>query len=88
MPIPLEMKKLRIAGFTEKGEARIVDETNRIVGYGELRLESYVEPEKGDVFDVELAVTWVPELTEPEDGEVDWDALPAVTPGAAARRWI
>ena len=67
--------RLRIAGFSAAGEARIVDERDRLVAYGELRLDAFSEPEPGDVFGVEVAITWVPDLREPED-DVDWDAFP------------
>jgi hypothetical protein len=67
--------RLRVTGFTANGEARIVDEHNRLVAFGELRVGAFTEPEPGDVFDVEVAITWVPEPREP-DGDVDWDAFP------------
>jgi hypothetical protein len=67
--------RLRIIGLTANGEARIVDEHNRLVAFGELRVGAFIEPELGDLFDVEVAITWVPELRAP-DGEVDWDDFP------------
>jgi len=69
------LMRLRITGFTAIGEARIVDEHNRLVAFGELRVAAFTEPEPGDVFDVEVAITWVPVLREP-NGEADWDAFP------------
>lgn len=67
----------RIAGFNDRGEARIVDEAGRLVGFGELLLEDAhltgVEP--GDLFGVALKVSWTPSLPDPDGVEIDWDGL-------------
>lgn len=79
----------RIAGFSDRGEARIVDEHGRQVAVGELRVETLTEPERGDLLGVELHVVWnkreqdeMYERVEPDlwDGtpvdRIDWDAFP------------
>jgi hypothetical protein len=71
---------MRIVGFNNRGEARIVDDEGRLVGFGELRLQDahITGVERGDRFDLEVVVTWVPELPDPDqldfDG-LDWDNL-------------
>ena len=70
----------RIAGFTDTGEVRIVDDHGRLVGYGELRLEDahLTGAERGDRFGLEVVVTWTPELPDPDDpgfDGIDWDRL-------------
>jgi hypothetical protein len=71
---------MRIAGFSERGEARIVDDEGRLVGYGELRLRDaeHGGVERGDRFEIDVVVTWVPELPDPDDTDfdsLDWDSL-------------
>jgi hypothetical protein len=71
---------MKIAGFNDRGEARIVNDDGRLVGYGELRLEDahLTGIERGDRFGLEVVVTWVSELPDPDgldfDG-LDWDGL-------------
>jgi hypothetical protein len=71
---------MRIGGFNERGEAKIVDDHGRLVGYGELRLEDAhitgIEP--GDTFPLEVHVTWLPPLPDPDEtdfDELDWGEL-------------
>jgi hypothetical protein len=71
---------MKIAGFTDRGEARIVDDEGRLVGYGELRLEDahLTGVDRGDRFALEVVVTWTPELPDPDAvdfDDVDWDNL-------------
>jgi len=71
---------VKIAGFNDRGEARIVDDQGRLVGFGELRLEDahLTGVERGDRFALEIVVTWTPELADPDDtdfGDIDWDEL-------------
>lgn len=67
----------RIAGFSDRGEARIVDADGRFVGFGELMVEDAhltgIEP--GDVFSLSLRITWTPELPDPDALDLDWDGL-------------
>ena len=67
----------RVAGFSDRGEARIVDAHGRVVGFGELVLEdahlSGLEP--GDTSPLSLRVTWTPELPDPDGLDIDWDGL-------------
>jgi hypothetical protein len=71
---------MKIAGFNDRGEARIVNDAGQLVGYGELRLEDahLTGIERGDRFALEVVVTWVAELPDPDgldfDG-LDWDGL-------------
>jgi hypothetical protein len=67
---------MRIAGFNERGEARILDDDGRLVGYGELRLEDahITGIDAGDRFPLEVVITWTPALPDPDD--VDFDDLP------------
>jgi hypothetical protein len=66
---------MRIAGFNAQGEARIVDDEGRLVGYGELRLvdADVTGIERGDHVALEVVVTWTPELPDPD--ELDFDGL-------------
>jgi hypothetical protein len=71
---------MRIGGFNERGEARIVDDQGRLVGFGELRLEDAditgIEP--GDRFALEVVVTWKATLPDPDEvdfDELDWSEL-------------
>ena len=71
---------MKIAGFTQSGEVRIVDDDGRLVGYGELRLQDahLTGIDRGDRFGLEVVVTWTPELPDPDDPDfpgVDWDRL-------------
>jgi hypothetical protein len=71
---------MKIAGFTDRGEARIVDDEGRLVGYGELRLEDahLTGVDRGDRFALEVVVTWTPELPDPDAvgfDDLDWDNL-------------
>jgi hypothetical protein len=71
---------MKIAGFNDRGEARIVDDEGRLVGYGELRLEDahLTGMERGDRFALEVVVTWVAELPDADDIDfdgLDWDNL-------------
>jgi hypothetical protein len=71
---------MRIAGFNDRGEARIVNDAGELVGYGELRLpDAHITGiERGDRFDLEVVVTWIPELPDPDDVDfdgLDWDGL-------------
>jgi hypothetical protein len=71
---------VKIAGFTDRGEVRIVDDQGRLAGYGELHLADahLTGMERGDRFPLEVAVTWIPALPDPDDpdfGEPDWDQL-------------
>jgi hypothetical protein len=71
---------MRIAGFSDRGEARIVDDNGRLVGYGELRLQDaeHTGVDRGDRFALEVVVTWTPELPDPDDTDfdaLDWDRL-------------
>ena len=67
----------RIAGFSDRGEARIVDAYGRLVGYGELLVDDahLTGMERGEVFALSLRVTWTPELPDPDCLDVDWDGL-------------
>jgi hypothetical protein len=71
---------MKIAGFNDRGEARIVNDEGQLVGYGELRLEDahLTGIERGDRFGLEVRITWVAELPDPDgldfDG-LDWDNL-------------
>jgi hypothetical protein len=72
--------KMRIAGFSERGEARIVDDEGRLVAYGELRIPDAdpLSVERGDRIALEVAITWIPELPDPDDTDfdaLDWDRL-------------
>ncbi len=68
---------LRIAGFNDHGEARILDDHGRLVGYGELVLADAgltgIDP--GDAFPLEVRVTWTPSLPDPDAVDIDWDGL-------------
>jgi hypothetical protein len=66
---------MRITGFTDRGEAKIVDDAGRLVGFGELRLQDahITGVERGDRFALEVVVTWTAELPDPDD--VDFDGL-------------
>jgi hypothetical protein len=71
---------MRIAGFNERGEARIVDDEGRLVAYGELRLPDahLTGIERDDRFELEIHITWVPELPDPDEVDfdgLDWDQL-------------
>lgn len=71
---------MRIVGFNDRGEARIVDDDGRFVGFGELRLEDahLTGIERGDRCALEVVITWTPELPDPDDLDVDgldWDSL-------------
>jgi hypothetical protein len=71
---------MKIAGFNDRGEARIVNDAGQLVGYGELRLEDahLTGIERGDRFGLEVVITWVPELPDPDDVDfdgLDWDNL-------------
>jgi hypothetical protein len=71
---------MKIAGFTDRGEARIIDDQGRLVGYGELRLQDahLTGVDRGDRFDLEVVITWTPELPDPDAvdfDDVDWDNL-------------
>ena len=71
---------MRIAGFNDRGEARIVNDEGRLVGYGELRLEDahLTGIERGDRFALEVVITWVAELPDPDELDfdgLDWDGL-------------
>jgi hypothetical protein len=71
---------MRIAGFNDRGEARIVDDAGRLVGVGELRIEdghlTGIDP--GDRLGLEIVITWTPQMPDPDqvdfDG-LDWDDL-------------
>jgi hypothetical protein len=70
----------RIAGFTESGEVRIVDDRGTLLAYGELRLENaeLTGIDRGDRFGLEVVITWTPELPDPDDPDfdgLDWDRL-------------
>jgi hypothetical protein len=66
---------MRIAGFNERGEIRIVDEDGRLAAYGELRLvdADLTGVVAGDRFGLEVHVTWAPTLPDPDD--LDFDGL-------------
>jgi hypothetical protein len=76
---------MRIAGFNDRGEARIVDQEGRLVGFGELRLEdaTLTGIERGDRFALEVVVTWtaadvdntLPDPDDPDFDGIDWDEL-------------
>ena len=78
---------MRIVGFNERGEARIVDHDGRVVGYGEVRLcdADTAGIERGDRFDLEVVITWtaaeLPDPAEdssaslPDPDDVDFDGL-------------
>ena len=67
----------RIAGFNDRGEARIVDEQGRVVAFGELELEDahLTGVDAGDSYALSLRVTWTPELPDPDAVDIDWDGL-------------
>jgi hypothetical protein len=75
---------MRIAGFNDRGEVRIVDDHGRLVAYGELRLEDahLTGVDTGDRFGLEVLVTWTfadrPEAADAAglDDEPDDAALP------------
>jgi hypothetical protein len=64
---------MRIAGFSDRGEARIVDDAGRTVGFGELRLvdAELTGVERGDRFELELRVTWTAEMPDPDKLDLD-----------------
>jgi hypothetical protein len=64
---------MRIAGFSDRGEARIVDEAGRLVGYGELRLvdAELTGFERGDCFELEVRITWVSDMPDPDTLDLD-----------------
>ena len=71
---------MRIAGFNARGEARIVDDEGRLVAYGELCLPDADAStmERGDRFALEVEITWIPELPDPDEVDfdgLDWDQL-------------
>jgi hypothetical protein len=68
---------LRIAGFSDRGEARIVDGEGRLVGFGALVLEDahLTGVEAGDTFPLTLRVTWTPHLPDPDEVDINWDGL-------------
>jgi hypothetical protein len=71
---------MRIAGFNDRGEVKIVDDEGRLAGYGELRLEDahMTGIDAGDRFALEVHVTWTPELPDPDDTDfdgLDWGQL-------------
>jgi hypothetical protein len=68
---------MRIAGFNERGEVRIVDADGRLAGYGELRLvdAEITGIEAGDRVGLEVVVSWTPTLPDPDDLDIDWDRL-------------
>jgi hypothetical protein len=69
---------MRIGGFNDRGEAKIVDENGRLVGYGELRLEDahITGIDRGDRFALEVVITWTEaERPEPDPEDVDFDGL-------------
>jgi hypothetical protein len=71
---------MRIAGFNERGEARIVDDEGRLVAYGEIHVvdADLLGVERGDRFDLEVRITWKPELPDPDEMDfdgLDWDQL-------------
>jgi hypothetical protein len=68
---------VRITGFNDAGEVRIIDDEGRLAGYGELRLEDahITGVDKGDRFGLEVVVTWTPEPADPDFGDIDWDQL-------------
>jgi len=70
---------MRIAGFNERGEARIIDDEGRLVAYAVLRLsDAYTALERGDRFPLEVEITWTPQLPDPDEMDfdgLDWDQL-------------
>jgi hypothetical protein len=74
---------VKIAGFNDRGEARIVDDEGNLAGYGELRLEDahITGIDRGDRFALEVVVTWTPDPADPDEpdqpdlGDIDWDQL-------------
>jgi hypothetical protein len=71
---------VKIVGFNDRGEARIVDDRGNLVGFGELRLADahLTGVERGDRFGLEVVITWTADLADPDDpdfGEIDWDQL-------------
>ena len=69
---------MRIAGFTDRGEVRIVDDEGHLAGYGELRLEDahITGIDAGDRFALEVVVTWTPGPgDDPDFSDLDWDQL-------------
>jgi hypothetical protein len=73
----MTVSNMRIAGFNERGEVRIVDDEGRLAAYGELRLvdADITGVEAGDRFGLEVHVTWAPTLPDPDDLDIDWDRL-------------
>jgi hypothetical protein len=69
--------RFKIAGFSDRGEARLVDSDGRIVGFGELVLEDahLTGLEPGDTFALSLRVTWTPQLPDPDELDINWDGL-------------
>ena len=67
----------RIAGFSDRGEARIVDEHGRVVGCGELVLDDahLTGLEPGETFGISVRVTWTPQLPDPDELDINWDGL-------------
>jgi hypothetical protein len=67
---------MRIAGFNHRGEARIVNDEGITVAVGRLELANahLTGIETGDRFPLEVVITWMPELPDPDD-DLDWDAL-------------
>ena len=70
---------MRIAGFNESGEARIIDDEGRLVAYAVLRLsDAYTDLERGGRFPLEVEITWTPQLPDPDEMDfdgLDWDQL-------------
>jgi hypothetical protein len=67
----------RIAGFSDRGEARIVDADGRLVGFGALVLDDahLTGIETGDTFALSLRVTWTAGLPDPDEVDINWDGL-------------
>lgn len=68
---------LRVIGFTDDGEARLADDSGRVVAYGELRVEHAALLERGVTLEITTRITWVRDK-DPEDefevpDEIDWD---------------
>jgi hypothetical protein len=71
---------MRIAGFNDRGEARIVNDHGELVGYGDLRLpDAHITGiDTGDRISLDVVITWTREMPDPDAmdfDDLDWQSL-------------